>query len=64
MNLKNILLFLFINALIKSVQNLGFNKEEAEKIVLQTAIGSLDYLKKQNKMDIEQLIKKVTSTLQ
>lgn len=53
--------FLFINALIKSAQNLGFNKEEAEKIVLQTAIGSLDYLKKQNKIDLEQLIKKVTS---
>lgn len=53
--------FLFISALIEAAQNLGFNKEEAEKIVLQTAIGSLDYLKKQNKMDIEQLIKKVTS---
>ncbi len=53
--------FLFINALVSAARNLGFNKEEAEKIVLQTAFGSLDYLKKQNKMDLEQLIKKVTS---
>lgn len=53
--------FLFISALNRSAQNLGFNKEDAEKIVLQTAIGSLDYLKKQPEINLEQLIKKVTS---
>lgn len=53
--------FLFINALVSAARDLGFNKEEAEKIVLQTAFGSLIYLKKQNKIDLEQLIKKVTS---
>lgn len=53
--------FLFIDALIKAAQNLGFDKQAAEKMVLQTVSGSLAYLKQQDELDLERLIEKVRS---
>jgi len=53
--------FLFMNSLIKATEKLNFSKEESKKIVLQTIQGSLDYVKMQKNINLENLIKKVAS---
>lgn len=53
--------FLFANALIRSAQSLGFDRETAERIVSQTMQGSLAYAATQKESDFSQLIQKVQS---
>lgn len=53
--------FLFINALIKSAQSLGFDEEAARKMALETVAGSLKYLENMENFDLEDLIAKVKS---
>jgi pyrroline-5-carboxylate reductase len=53
--------FLFIDALVKAAEKLGFDKKQSETLVLKTITGSVSYLQAQDKKDLEQLIKKVAS---
>lgn len=53
--------FLFIDSLIKAALNLGFKQAEAEKIVMQTLVGSLEYINRIDKPDLGDLIKRVQS---
>jgi len=50
----------FIECLFKSAQRLGFSKEIAQRLVLQTALGTILLLNKEN-LKAEELRKKVTS---
>lgn len=52
--------FAFINALIKAAMNLGFNKQEAKKIVDTTLSGSLDYYRSHD-LEPEELIQMISS---
>ena len=51
--------FLFLKILSKIGKELGFNDEMARLIVIQTAIGSLEMVKRER--DLNKLIKYVTS---
>jgi len=53
--------FLFINVLIKTAKKLGFNQQDAEKIVMQTVIGSTIYARSLGRPNFDQLIKMVQS---
>ena len=53
--------FLFLNALIKAAQKIGFNKILATQIVTATVRGSLAYLSSIGNADLEQLIERVRS---
>lgn len=53
--------FLFIQALIRSAINLGFSREQAKAIALQTIIGSAQYLENEKNFDLKEMIKKVAS---
>lgn len=54
--------FLFLNALIQSAMNLGFEKRQAEEIVLETVSGSMEYYSRiKEKASLEKLIEKIKS---
>jgi pyrroline-5-carboxylate reductase len=54
--------FLFINALAKSAMKLGFSRSQAEGMALETASGSIEYLRHmKGKYNISCLIEKVKS---
>jgi pyrroline-5-carboxylate reductase len=53
--------FLFINALTKSAESLGFSEKEASQIAMQTVKGSLEYARQMNDVPLDNLIAKVTS---
>lgn len=53
--------FLFANALIRSAQSLGFDRETAGRIVSQTIQGSLAYALTQKESDFSELIQRVQS---
>lgn len=53
--------FLFANALIQSAESLGFDREIAKRLVLQTMHGSLAYASTQEDSDFSELILKVQS---
>jgi pyrroline-5-carboxylate reductase len=58
-------LFLFLNALIKSAQNLGFNQKQAEALSVKTIKGALSYYletkKNQPNLKLDDLINQVAS---
>lgn len=53
--------FLFIDVLIKAAVKIGFSRPEAEKIVLQTIIGSSMYARSLGRPNFAELIKTVQS---
>ncbi|MDP1884573.1 MAG: pyrroline-5-carboxylate reductase [Candidatus Moranbacteria bacterium] len=53
--------FLFINALAKAAESLGFSSKEARQIAMQTVKGSFDYAQQADDSSLDILIKKVTS---
>jgi pyrroline-5-carboxylate reductase len=54
--------FLFLDALIKSAIDLGFSKNQAEEMVIETIMGSTEYfLKIHSKTSLEKLISMVKS---
>lgn len=54
-------IFLFIDVLIKAAIKLGFSQSDAEKIVMQTVIGSTVYARSLGQPNFDQLIKTVQS---